>query len=104
MVATYLLTLHYQDPCHKDVARIMVYTPGDIVAEIRNTHTLEDHWTRRHPTTIDGPFPFPYNAKSWPTRAFVQGVVAGMAIGNRRYLFQMRIGCAAYTAQVSRVG
>jgi hypothetical protein len=104
MVATYLLTLNYQDSCHKDVARIMVYTAGDAAAEIRNTYTLEDHWTRRHPVTIDGPFPFPPDYAGWPTRAFVQGVIKGMAIGHRKYLFQMKTGCAAYTAQISRLG
>lgn len=104
MVARYLLTLNYHDPCHKDVTRIMVYTAGDIVAEIRNTHALEDHWVRKHPVTIDGPFSFPPNYKGWPTRAFVQSIIAGLPIGNRRYLFQMKNGCATYTAMVMRTG
>ncbi len=104
MVAAYLLTLNYHDPCHKDVARIMVYTAGDAASQIRNTYTLEDHWTRRHPVAIDGPFPFPYDYEGWPTRAFIQGVITGMAIGHRKYLFQMQVGPAAYTAKISRVG
>jgi hypothetical protein len=104
MVNTYLLTLTYHDPCHKDVARIMVYTAGDMVAELRNTYTLENHWIRRHPVTIDGPFPFPYDYAGWPSRVFIQSAITGMAIRHRKYLFQMKNGCAAYTAQIVRTG
>ncbi len=104
MVATYLLTLNYHDPCHKDVARIMVYTAGDALGQLRNTFTLEDHWARRHPVTIDGLFPFPYDYNGWPTRTFIQDIIVKMAIGSRRYLFQMSAGCASYTATIKRVG
>ncbi len=61
----------------------------------------EAHWARRHPVTIDGPFPFV--AGDFPSRAFVQDVIRGVAIGQRRYVYQSRVGEASYVAIIRRL-
>ena len=61
----------------------------------------EEHWVRRHPVTLDGPFPF--IAGEFPNRAFVHGVMQGIAIGQRRYVYQRRVGEASYTAILRRI-
>lgn len=111
---TYMLLLTYHDPCGQDTVRIMTHTAGHISAEIRNTGTYADHWNRRRDArqlcchsrhaTLDGPFPFPESLSLFPSRSFVQGTISTMAIGQRKYLFQLREGDAAYTATVQRVG
>lgn len=100
---TYMLHITYRDACFHDTVRITTYTAGDICAEIRNTGAYAEHWNRRH-VTLDGPFPFPPDYHDWPSRSFIQGAISTMAIGHRKYLMQIRIGDAAYTATVQRVG
>ena len=118
MVATYTLHLTYSDltcprgesvttrhtggsvPCYQDRLRLTVYSAGEICAEICKIGAYEAHWALRHPITIDGPFPFVVG--EFPNRAFVAGLIRGLAIGQRRYVYQSRVGDASYTAIVQR--
>lgn len=101
MVATYTLHLTYSDPCYQDRLRLIVFSAAEICAEICKVGTYEEHWAKRHPVTIDGSFPFV--ASSFPTRAFVVGILRGLAVGQRRYVYQSRIDNASYTAIVQRL-
>jgi hypothetical protein len=101
MVTTYELQLTYTDPCYQDRLRLTVYSAGEVCAEICKVGAYEAHWARRHPVTIDGPFPFV--AGNFPARAFVQSVMRGVAIGQRRYVYQSRVGEASYTAVIRRI-
>jgi hypothetical protein len=99
---TYMLHITYRDPCFRDAVRITTYTAGDICAEIRNTGAYAEHWDSRH-ATLDGPFPFPPTYNDWPSRAFVYGSISTMAIGHRKYLFQVKEGDASYSVTVQRI-
>jgi hypothetical protein len=92
------LHLSYHDPCCNDTVRITVYTAGEICAEICKTAAYEAHWARHH---VD---PFPFHHGSFPGRSFVLGCISTMAIGHRKLVYQGRVGDAAYTATLRRMG
>jgi hypothetical protein len=101
-VETYELQLTYRDPCYQDRLRLTVYTAGEVAAQICRIGAYEDHWARRHPVTIDGPFPLLVG--EFPNRAFIAAAIRGLAIGQRKYLHQSHVGSVSYTAVLRRTG